>query len=295
VDVEFLIRQVANGIILGSTYGLVALGLTLVFGVLGVINLAQGELFMVGAFAGLVVLDAGFPLPLALIAGPACAALAGLALYLLVLRRLPAHADPHVPMIGTMAAAVVLQQVATRVFTARQHPYPTPESLQGVVRLGGLSLEALDVFIFVLALAVMAGLYVLVLRTRLGLAIRAVAENARMAALMGIGRDTTIATVFAISSGLAGLAGVLVGMFFNNVSPYIGVPVGMKGLAAVILGGLGSITGALVAGLIIGVAEVVSVAYVDSSWRDAVAFVVMIGILLARPRGLFGKPMLERV
>jgi branched-chain amino acid transport system permease protein len=116
-----------------------------------------------------------------------------------------------------------------------------------------------------------------------------------MAALMGISKDATVAGVFAISSALAGLAGVLVGMFFNNVSPYIGIPIGLKGLAAVILGGLGSITGALVAGLIIGVAEVVSVAFVDSSWRDAVAFVVMIGILLARPAGLFGKPVLERV
>ena len=295
MDLEFLLRQIANGLILGSTYGLVALGLTLVFGVLGVINLAQGELFMVGAFAGLVTLDAGLPFPLALIAGPAAAALMGLAMYVLVLRRLPQNVDPHVPMIATMAAAVVLQQLATRMFSARQHPYPTPHALAGIVHIGPIAFETLNVFIFAVALAVVASLYVLVLRTRLGLAIRAVAENQRMAALLGIGSDATISAVFVISSALAGIAGVLVGMFFNNVSSYIGVPIGMKGLAAVILGGLGSITGALLAGLVIGVAEVVTVAYVDSSWRDAVAFVVMIAILLARPTGLFGKPALERV
>jgi branched-chain amino acid transport system permease protein len=295
VDLEFLLRQIANGLIVGSTYGLVALGLTLVFGVLGVINLAQGELFMVGAFAGLVTLNAGLPFPLALIAGPVAAALVGLAMYVFVLRRLPQNVDPHVPMIATMAAAVVVQQLATRMFTARQHPYPTPDSLAGIVHVGPIAFETLNAFIFMLALVVVAGLYVLVLRTRLGLAIRAVAENPRMAALLGIGRDATISAVFVISSALAGIAGVLVAMFFNNVSPYIGIPIGMKGLAAVILGGLGSITGALVAGLVIGVAEVVTVAYVDSSWRDAVAFVVMIAILLARPTGLFGKPALERV
>jgi branched-chain amino acid transport system permease protein len=295
VDLDFLVRQIANGLILGSTYGLVALGLTLVFGVLGVINLAQGELFMVGAFAGLVTLNAGLPFPLALLTGPAAAALVGLAMYVLLLRPLPQNVDPHVPMIGTMAAAVVVQQLAARLFSARQHPYPTPESLAGVVHLGPLTFQTLDAFIVALALAVVVGLYVLVLRTRLGLAIRAVAENGRMAALLGINRDATIAAVFVISSALAGIAGVLVGMFFNNVGPYIGVPIGMKGLAAVILGGLGSITGALVAGLVIGVAEVVTVAYLDSSWRDAVAFVVMIAILLARPTGLFGKRALERV
>jgi branched-chain amino acid transport system permease protein len=295
VDAEFLLRQLVNGIILGSTYSLVALGLTLVFGVLGVINLAQGELFMAGAFAGLVCLDAGLGASVALIAGPACAALLGVAMYALVLRPLPAKVDPHVPMIGTMAAAVVLQQVATRLFSARQHAYPTPEPLQAPLHFHALDVNALNLFIFVLALAIMGALYVLILHTRLGLAIRAVAENARIATMMGISRNAVIGAVFAISSALAGLAGVLVGMYFNNVSPYIGIPIGMKALAAVILGGLGSVPGALVAGFIIGIAEVLTVAYLDSSWRDAVAFLVMIAILLVRPSGLFGQARLERV
>lgn len=295
VDLEFFLRQFVNGIILGSAYSLVALGLTLVFGVLRVINLAQGELFMAGAFAGLLCLEADLGLPVGLLAGLTTAGLLGLAMYWFVLRPLPVNADPHIPMIGTIGAAIIIQQVATRLFSARQHPYPTPDVLGGRLDLGVLQLETLNLFILGFALVVMVGLVVLIQHTRLGIAIRAVAENPRMAGLMGINGTWTIAVVFAISSALAGIAGVLVGMYFNNVSPYIGIPIGLKGLAAVILGGLGSVPGAVIAGFIIGIAEVMSVAYVASSWRDAIAFLVMILILLMRPSGLFGKPAIERV
>lgn len=295
LDLEFFLRQLVNGIILGSAYSLVGLGLTLVFGVLRVINLAQGELFMAGAFAGLLCLDAHFGLPIALVAGMGAAALLGLAMYCLVLRPLPVDADPHIPMIGTIGAAIIIQQVATRLFSAQQRPYPTPELLAGRLDLGVLQIEDLNIFILVFALAVMLGLIGLIKHTRIGIAVRAVAESPRMAGLMGIDGTYTIAVVFAISSALAGIAGVLVGMYFNNVNPYIGIPIGLKGLAAVILGGLGSVLGAVVAGFVIGIAEVMSVAYVASSWRDATAFVVMIVILLIRPSGLFGKPAIERV
>lgn len=295
VDLEFFLRQLVNGIILGSAYSLVALGLTLVFGVLRVINLAQGELFMAGAFAGLVCLEAGLGLPVALAAGLSAAGLLGLLMYWLVLRPLPVNADPHIPMIGTIGAAIIVQQLATRLFSARQHPYPTPNLLSGRLDLGLLQVESLNVFILGFAIIVMVALIVLIHHTRLGMAIRAVAESHRMAGLMGIDATWTIAVVFVISSALAGIAGVLVGMYFNNVSPYIGIPIGLKGLAAVILGGLGSVPGAVIAGFIIGVAEVMSVAYVASSWRDAIAFLVMIVILLMRPSGLFGKPAIERV
>lgn len=295
LDLEFFLRQLVNGIILGSAYSLVGLGLTLVFGVLRVINLAQGELFMAGAFAGLLCLSAHFGLPIALVAGLTAAALLGLVMYWLVLRPLPVNADPHIPMIGTIGAAIIIQQVASRIFSAQQRPYPTPELLAGRLDLGPLQVDNLNIFILSFALAVMLGLIGLIKYTRMGIAIRAVAENPRMAGLMGINGTYTVAAVFAISSALAGIAGVLVGMYFNNVSPYIGVPVGLKGLAAVILGGLGSVLGAVVAGFVIGIAEVMSVAYFASSWRDATAFLVMIVILLIRPSGLFGKPAIERV
>jgi branched-chain amino acid transport system permease protein len=292
---EFFLRQLANGIILGSAYSLVAIGLTLVFGVLRVINLAQGELFMVGAFAGLFALQAGLGLPVALLAGLAVAGAVGLLVERVALRPLPATVDPHIPMVATIGVGVVLQEVATTLFTARQHPYPTPELLAGRVALGPVELGAVNLFILALAIVLMVAIGLLLRRTKLGLAIRAVAESPRIAGLMGIDRRFVVAVVFALSSALAGLAGVLVGMYFNNLSPYIGVPIGLKGLAAVIFGGLGSVAGAVVAGLVIGVAEVMAVGYIASSWRDAVAFGVMILVLLVRPTGLFGRPALEKV
>jgi branched-chain amino acid transport system permease protein len=292
---EFFLQQLGNGIILGSAYALVAIGLTLIFGVLGVINLAQGEIFVVGAFAGLVCLEAGLGPTAALLAGGSVAALLGLLIERLALRPLPASADPHIRMVSTIGVAVVIQQVVTRIFSARQHAYPTPEVLAGRVTVGPVQFDLVNLFILVLAAVLTVALTLLIRRTKLGIAIRAVAENPRTAAMMGIDSDKVVPLVFAVSSALAGVAGVLVGMYFNNVGPFIGIPIGLKALAAVIFGGLGSVGGAVVASLVIGVAEVMTVAYVASSWRDAVAFAIIIVALLFRPSGLFGARLSEKV
>jgi branched-chain amino acid transport system permease protein len=293
--IEFFFQQLGNGIILGSAYALVAIGLTLVFGVLGVINLAQGELFMVGAFAGLVCLEHGLGLVAALVTAGMVTAFLGLLIERLALRPLPAAVDPHVRMVSTIGVAVVLQQLVTRVFSARQRPYPTPEFLSGRVALGPIQFDLVNLFILALAAVLMVALTTMIRRTRLGITIRAVAESARTASMMGIDSATVVAVVFALSSALAGVAGVLVGMYFNNVGPFIGMSIGLKALAAVIFGGLGSVAGAVVASLVIGVAEVMTVAYFSSSWRDAVAFAVIIVALLLRPNGLFGSRRQEKV
>lgn len=292
---EFFLQQLGNGIILGSAYALVAIGLTLVFGVLGVINLAQGEIFMVGAFAGLVSLEQGLGLGAALLAGAACACIAGLLVERLALRPLPASIDPHIPLVSTIGAAVVLQQAMTMIFSTRQHAYPTPDLLSGHIRLGSVQFDYVNVFIIALAAVLMAALGYLVRRTKLGLAIRAVAESPRTAGLLGVNRKFVIAFVFGASSALAGLAGVLIGIYFNNIGPFIGIPISVKALAAVIFGGLGSIPGAVCASLIIGIAETMTVSYIASSWRDAIAFAVIIAILLVRPVGLFGAPVIQKV
>lgn len=294
-EIEFFLRQLANGLILGSAYSLVAIGLTLVFGVLRIINLAQGEILMIGSFAGLLALQHGLGLPGALIAAAAVAGLVGLLMERLALRPLPAGVDPHIPMVSTIGVAIILQEIASKLFSARQYPYPTPEFLAARFRLGPVELDGVNLFILALALLLMVGLSLFINRTRLGIAVRAVAENARVAGLMGINRNVVVVLVFAVSSALAGLAGVLVGMYFNNLSPYIGIQIGLKGLAAVIVGGLGSVTGAVLAGFIIGVAEVMAASYLVSSWRDAVAFGVMILILFVRPTGIFGKALAEKV
>ncbi|CAM5370305.1 branched-chain amino acid ABC transporter permease [Eoetvoesiella caeni] len=292
---EFFLQQLGNGLILGSAYALVAIGLTLVFGVLGVINLAQGEIFMVGAFAGLVCLEQGLGLPAALLAGAVCACIVGLLIERFALRPLPASIDPHIPLVCTIGAAVVLQQAAAMIFSTRQHAYPTPELLSGHMRLGSIQFDYINLFIISIALMLMATLAYLVRHTKMGLAIRAVAENPRTASLLGVNRKFVIAFVFGVSSALAGFAGVLVGIYFNNIGPFIGVPIAIKALAAVIFGGLGSIPGAVCASLIIGVAETMTVSYVASSWRDAVSFGVIILILLIRPLGLFGTPIVQKV
>ena len=294
-SLEFFLQQLGNGVILGSAYALVAIGLTLVFGVLGVINLAQGEILVAGAFAGLVCLERGAGLGVALLAGGSAAALLGVLVERLALRTLPASADPHIRMVSTIGVAVIIQQVVSQVFSARQHPYPTPPLLEGRVMIGPVQFDFVNLFIFALAALLMLALTYLIQRTKLGVAIRAVAESPRTAAMMGVNGDLIVPLVFAVSSALAGVAGVLVGMYFNNVGPFMGIPIGLKALAAVIFGGLGSIGGAAVASVLIGVAEVMTVAYVASSWRDAVAFAIIIAALLLRPGGLFGSKLAEKV
>jgi branched-chain amino acid transport system permease protein len=292
---EFFLQQLGNGIILGSAYALVAIGLTLVFGVLGVINLAQGEILVVGAFAGLVCLERGVGLALALLAGGAAAAVLGLLIERVALRPLPASADPHVRMVSTIGVAVVIQQVVSRLFSARQHPYPTPALLEGRFSIGPVQFDFVNLFILALAAVLMLALTYLVHRTKLGIAVRAVAESPRTAAMMGINSGMVVPLVFALSSALAGVAGVLVGMYFNNIGPFIGIPIGLKALAAVIFGGLGSVAGAVIASLVIGVAEVLTVAYFASSWRDAVAFAIIIAALMLRPSGLLGARLAQKV
>ncbi|SLN70719.1 branched-chain amino acid ABC transporter permease [Oceanibacterium hippocampi] len=294
-EIQFLVQQLTNGLILGSTYSLVAIGLTMVFGVLGVINLAQGEIFMVGAFGGLLALQAGFGLPGALLAGIIAAGLCGYLIERFALRPLPSGVDPHIPMVSTIGAGILLQEIAAGYFSAREQPYITPDFLATTFDIGPIKLDALNIFIISLTLILTVGLSLFLSKARLGLAIRAVAENPGIAQLMGVNRVAVVALVFVLSSVLAGIAGVLVGMYFHNISPFVGIGISLKGLAAVILGGLGSVNGAVVAGFVIGVSEVMAVSYFDASWRDAVAFGVMILVLLLRPSGLFGRAVAEKV
>lgn len=292
---DFFFQQLTNGVILGSVYSLVAIGLTLVFGVLGVINMAQGEIFMVGGFAGLIALQLGWPLALTLLLAASVAAGVGIVLEQLALRPLPQSVDPHIPMVSTIGAAVILQEIVTRIFGSKQRPFPTPPGLGEATRIGPVRIDQLELLILALCVVLMVALKIFVDHTRFGMGIRAVAENPRTASLMGINVRRVVTLVFVISSALAGVAGVLIGMNFNNVNPFIGIPIGLKGLAAVIVGGLGNVTGAMAAGLVIGVSEVMAVGYIASSWRDAVAFGAMIVILLLRPTGIFGTVLQEKV
>jgi branched-chain amino acid transport system permease protein len=283
-----LAQQLANGVMLGSTYALVAIGYTLVFGVLRLLHLAHGEVFMVGAFAGLqVVLWWNFGPLVALIGGLIASAVIGMLLELVAFRPIRKRGNSHLaPVVSTIGAGLVLQEVMTKTFGAEQTPFPSGLSRVNY-DLGFISVTGSQIFILSVAIASMVALHLFVTRTRYGIAMRATSENLQVAALLGINVDTVILVTFAVASALGGVAGVLVGLNFNAISPFMGIEMGIKGMAVMLIGGLGSIYGAMVGGLLLGIIEVLSVAYLESSLRDAFAFGLMILILIVRPSGLF--------
>jgi branched-chain amino acid transport system permease protein len=284
-----VLQQLVNGVMLGSAYALIAIGYTLVFGVLKLVHLAHGEVFMIGAFIGLqLVLWLGVGAGVALVGALVGTALLGVAIELVAFRPLRARGAHFLaPMISTIGVGIVLQEVATKVFGAEQVGFP--HRMEAVTfALGPVTVTSVQLLILGAATALMAALHVFVTRTRLGMAMRATSESVVTARLLGIRTNRVILLTFAIASGLGGAAGVLVGLSFNAISPFMGIDMGVKGLAIMLVGGLGNIYGAMVGGVLLGVVEILSVAYLASSYRDAFAFAMMILILLARPQGLFG-------
>ncbi len=287
-----LAQQLANGVMLGSTYALIAIGYALIFGVLRLLHLAHGEVFMVGAFAGLqLALWWQFGPMAALIGGLIVSGVVGMLLELVAFRPIRRRGNSHLaPIVSTIGAGLVLQEVMTKLFGAEQTAFPSALS-HVVYRFGIVSVTGSQVFILVVAIVSMVALHLFVMHTRYGIAMRATAENLEVAAILGINVNTVILVTFGVASALGGIAGVLVGLNFNAISPFMGVEMGIKGMAVMLIGGLGSIYGAMVGGLLLGIVEVLSVAYLVSSLRDAFAFGLMIVILIFRPRGLFQTGM----
>ena len=285
-----LLQQLVNGLMLGSTYALIAIGYTLVFGVLHLVHLAHGEVFMIGAFIGLyVVLSTGAGVGAALVAALLGTALLGVLIELVAFRPIRARSGHFLaPMISTIGVGIVLQEVATRLFGSELVGFP--HRLQPVTfQLGPVTVTSVQLLILGVAVTLMVALHIFVARTRLGMAMRATAESVLAARLLGINPERIIVLTFAIASALGGVAGVLVGLSFNAISPFMGIDMGIKGLAIMLIGGLGNLHGAMVGGMLLGIVEVLSVAYLASSYRDAFAFAMMIVILLSRPQGLFGS------
>jgi branched-chain amino acid transport system permease protein len=281
-----LIQQLVNGLTLGAVYTLIALSFSLVMGILGVLNLAIAELFMLGGYFGFAVLMTQLPLPLALIAG-----MAGAALVAAIVERIgyqPFRAAPVVtPMLSTLGFSIILQNVATNIWGSDPLQL-TDEVLSGRFNLGPVSVSAIQLTVLGVTVLLVALLAFLVQRTSIGRALRAVAENRDVARLLGVpaGRITLIA--FMLSGSLAGAAGVLIGVHYAAITPYIGVEIGLKAIAVMVVGGTTRIWGALIAGPLMGIVEVMTVAYGGSQIRDFVVYGFMILILLLRPQGLLG-------
>ena len=288
-------QQLVNALSLGCVYALFALGFTLVFGVLGVINLAHGAVFMLGAYAALqAVTRLAWPLWASLIAAFLVSGCLGLLIDVLVLKPLRRRDAPHlIPMIATIGIAILFNNAVQGVFGAENQRFPADLVPEQQLHFAGVQISVLEVAIIVLSFALMAVLLIVMRKTQLGRALRAIAESPKAAALLGINVEGLFFLTSFTAAAIGGVSGVLIALYSNAVFPLMGQPMLHKGIAVIILGGMGDIRGALLGGLFLGFAEVMSVAYIGSTMRDAVAFGLLFIVLLLRPQGMFGK-VLER-
>lgn len=286
-----LLEQIANGLVLGSIYALIAVGYSLQLGILKVVNLAHGEIMMISTFAAWVVVG-----PLDLGAGTAVAtaiatgALLGLALERFALRPLRGRGELP-PLVATIGVGTLLQAVAVLIFGFEQRPYPRPPSQ--LVNLGFAELTTIQLAILVVAVVSMLALHLVVQRTRFGKAIRATAELEKIAAVFGVNVPLVKLGTIALSSALGALAGVLIAMNFGVVSPFIGAVYGLKAIVIVVIGGAVSVAGAFAGGILLGIVEVMAASYFLSEYRDALAYLALLVVLAIRPRGIVARAELR--
>jgi branched-chain amino acid transport system permease protein len=305
--VEILLQQIFNGLTLGSIYALVALGYTMVYGILGLINFAHGEVVMIGALTALMVmkpLAAVLPGPLAVVVALIVAALVcmllGAAIERIAYRPLR-NAPRLAPLITAIGVSIVLQQLAMLIWGRNYHSVPQllPSESHEIL---GAQITAIQVIIMVVAALTMTGLILLVNRTRLGRAMRATAENPAIAGLMGVDTNRIIAVTFVIGSALGALAGVLVSANYGIAHYNMGFILGLKAFTAAVLGGIGNLAGAMIGGVLLGIIEALGAGYIGdltggmlgSHYQDVFAFFVLIVVLIFRPSGLMGEKVSER-
>lgn len=304
---DFFVQQVVNGLTLGAVYALIALGYSLVYGVLKLLNFAHGDVYMVGAFIGFGVLTAfggpaslAAPVPLVLAAMFLAAGLGsgvlGVAIERFAYRPLR-DATRIAPLITALGVSFFLQNAVLLLLGADVRSYDTAEFIPPAtgVDVGPLSISLVRILVIVAAAALMLALARLVGRTKLGRAMRAVAFDREAAQMMGVDIDRTIVATFFIGSALAGVAGVMVGLVFLQTSHLMGFIAGLKGFTAAVVGGIGSVPGAMLGGLLIGLAESFTAAYISSTFQNLIVFGLLITVMLLRPFGLLGTPELNKV
>jgi len=287
-------QQLVNGLFLGAVYALFAVGYTLVFGVLDILNLAHAAIYMAAAFAAFSLAAAGMPIAAAFAGAVVLAGLLGIALDRVAfapLRR--RNAGTLVPLISSIGVAIIIGAVVRGIYGVNERHFTEGGTEAPPIHLGPVTFTAIEALILATAIGLMIVLSWILRRTTLGRRIRAVASDRVAAALLGVNLEGTIAATFFIASGLGGAAGVLTGIEYNSVRLEMGSAIELKGLAVIILGGMGSVTGAVVGGFVLGAVETLAVAYGLSAWRDALTFGVMFLILCARPAGLFGARALR--
>jgi branched-chain amino acid transport system permease protein len=303
----FFFQELVNGIVVGALYSLVALGFSMVYGVLKLLNFAHGDLYMVGAFAGYFVIqwfggpkDLGIPVLLLLVIMFVLAALltGGLGVAIERFAYRPLRNAPRIaPLITAIGISFFLENAALLLFGGQFRVYNTPEfiSFSSGFTIGSVSVSAVQIMVVVLGLALMIGLRQLVVQTKLGKQMRAVAADREAAEMLGINVNFTIAATFFLGSALAGVAGVMAGLLFNQVTNTIGFLAGLKAFTAAVVGGIGSIPGAMLGGLLIGIAESFITGYISSTFTNLLVFGLLIIVMLVRPSGLLGQVQLQKV
>jgi branched-chain amino acid transport system permease protein len=305
---DIFLQQILNGLVQGSVYALVALGYTMVYGILGLINFAHGEVVMVGAMVALSVMQLLLATTLSpilvllislLVAVAACMAL-GYSIERIAYRPLR-NAPRLAPLITAIGVSIVLQNLAMMIWGREYHAFP-PLLPSASHEFLGAVINEVQILIVLVAVLVMLGLMAVVHRTRLGRAMRAVAENPNAAALMGVNINAVISLTFMLGSGLAALAGIMVSANYGIVHYYMGFILGLKAFTAAVLGGIGNLRGAMLGGLVLGLIESLGAGYIGaltggflgSHYQDVFAFFVLIAVLIFRPSGLLGERVAER-
>lgn len=303
---ELLLQQAFNGLMLGVMYALIAVGFTLFFGVLDVIHFSHGDIFMLGAFAGLSVLaglhaagigGGAVALPLAFVASILITGLVGVAAERVCVKPL-ARSSPLMTLLATLSLGLVIRESVLIFYPRGADPKRFPQLLpQGGFELGGVAVRYENLAILAIGFCAMVAVDLIINRTRMGAAIRAVAQDPEAAQMMGVNLDRTVDATFFIGSGLAAVAGILSGLYYGEVHFIMGITGGVIGFSAAAIGGLGNVYGAIVGGLLFGMLQTTSAALIPrgSEFRDVVAFAVVMLFLIFRPSGILGEKSVERV
>ena len=293
---EHVLEQIINGLQLGFMYALIALGYTMVYGVVQLINFAHGDVFMVGAFIGYFGFAVwGLPLPLAIINAMVVCALLGVIIERIAYRPLR-YAPKIAALISALGVSLFLEYFSSLKFVFGPDYRVVPRPIQEVHwHVLGLPITNIQVMVIVVVLVMLLLLQLLIYRTRIGMAMRTVAVDHNAARLMGVNVDTTISVTFAIGSAFAALGGVLYAIAYPQIQPFMGIMPGLKAFTAAVLGGIGIIPGAVLGALIMGQVETLTAAFISSQMRDAIAFTILILVLLIRPTGILGRSQTEKV
>lgn len=292
---DYFLQQLINGITLGGVYALIALGYTMVYGIIQLINFAHGEFFAAGGYMGVITISY---LAMQGMSPVLCIALGlGLTMVYCALLAMAVEKVAYKPLRTSSRLSVLLSALGMSIFLQNglmltqgvyDKPYPT-EMTAGGFEFGNIVISYMQIYIILITAVLLVALNLLVFKTRIGKAMRATAQDKVMSALVGINANKIISLTFAIGAGLAAAAGIMVGFYYGSVNYSMGFVPGIKAFAAAVLGGIGNITGAMIGGLIIGLVEIFAAGYLSSEYKDVFAFIILIAVLYFRPTGIMGE------